>query len=212
MAREVSRTGRVYEYERHDTARNSERTLAWLFAIVAVTLGVIGLLRGFGIIFGSDVSAEEAVGLGAQGMVNWHAGMLWMLPAIASALVAIALNFTEFNRPSELRESGEDKLFKMGATLSYVLMIGAIGAGVLTLLMGFDVFDRGNIPGDGFLWGVAAIIAAGSSIAPRMAGHHATVADEDYIVRIVEDRVAATGTARTTTTRPATDLPGDRIG
>ena len=211
MAREVTRTGRAYEYERHDTARNTERTLAWVFAVMAVALGVIGLLRGFGILFGSDVAAEDAVGAGAQGMVNWHAGLLWMLPAIASAFVAVALNFTEFNHPGELRDSGEEKLFKTGAMLSYVLMAGAIAAGVLALLIGFDVFDRGNIPGDGFLWGVAAIISGGASIAPRMAGHRATVADEDYIVRIVEDRVAATGTARTTTTRPVTDQPGDRI-
>src|SRR3970282_289438 len=122
MAREVTRTGRAYEYERRDAARNTERTFAWVFAILAVTLGVIGLLRGFGILFGSDVAAEDAVGAGAQGMVNWHAGLLWMLPAIASAFVAVALNFTEFNHPGELRDSGEEKLFKAGSMLAYVLM------------------------------------------------------------------------------------------
>lgn len=210
MAREA-RTP-TYDYERGKTAQNTERTLAWFFAVLAVALGAIALLRGFGLVMGSDVAADEAVGPGAQGLVNWQAGMLWMLPAIAAALVAVAFNFTEFNRAGELRDSTEDKLFKAGSLLAYILMAGAIAAGVLTLLIGFDVFDRGNIPGDGFLWGAAAIVAAGASIAPRMAGHRSTVADEDYIVRIVEDRVAATGTARTTTTRPATEPPpGERL-
>jgi len=211
MAREGAvRRGRTYE--RGSTAQNTERTLAWIFAVVAVVLGVIALLRGFGIVAGSDVAADEAVGAGAQGIVNWQAGMLWMLPAIAAALVAVSLNFTEFNRPGEMRDNAESTLFKAGSMLAYVLIVGSIAAGVLTLLIGFDLFDRGNVPGDGFLWGAAAILAGGASIAPRMAGHRSTVADEDYIARIVEDRVAATGTARTTgPARPATDQPGDRL-
>jgi hypothetical protein len=214
MAREVTTRERTMRADTASTTRNTERTIAWVMAVVAVVLGVIGMLRGFGIIFGSDVAVDQAVGPGAVGLANWQAGMLWFLPAIAAAFVAIALNFTEFNWAGEMRDGTENTLYRVGVVLSYVLLALAIAAGVLTLLIGFDVFDRGNTFADGIVWGMAALVAGAAGIAPRMAGHVAqTLPDEDYIVRIVEDRVAGTTRAPgTTTTRPATEPPpGDRL-
>ncbi len=164
---------------------NTEHYLAWFFALGAIVLGVIGLLRGFGLIGDTGAGTDPRMD-----------GFIWLLPAIAAGLVSQALHKSEHHRrPTTVTShAGEDSLFTTEHSLAYLTAAVAVVTGVLGVLVGFDVFDRGNIVQDGFTWSLVSIGAGVLTNTLHAVRHHQTVEDEDYIVAVLERRVGARGT------------------
>jgi hypothetical protein len=83
----------------------TEHYAAWLFALIALALGAIGILRGFGVL--GDVAEE--VGAGGQttaaltGSSEFWDALVWLLSAIAFAFLAHAFHMTE---PHRMQGSG----------------------------------------------------------------------------------------------------------
>ena len=96
----------TYEAER-DGAYSFEHTFGWFLALVAIALGTIGLLVGFGVIGGSEagINIDEAAGAGSEGASDWLQGTLWLLPAISIALLSRALHSSDHH---ERRSLGEE--------------------------------------------------------------------------------------------------------
>jgi hypothetical protein len=196
-------------HDRHDDrqsgAYQTEHWLAWLLALTALGLGAIGLLVGFGML-GTDDVPQQAVPDAATtnaATANWEQGLLWLLPAIAAGLLAMGLHGNEHHARRAPRDDKEKGLFGIEHALAYVLTIATIAAGTLTLLVGFDVFDNGNVPADGYLWATAAILGGVVTSAVHNVRHHQLATDEDYIALIVEERVSRMPVTGTTTTTGA---------
>jgi hypothetical protein len=192
------------------SAYNGEHSIAWIMGLAALILGAIGLLVGFGVIAGGTEDVVEVGGIGEEavadaGVPNWQEGLLWLLPAVSAGMLALSLHRTEHHRTRMGDEvAGSDRaMFSMEHALAYLMALAAIATGVLGLLIGFDMFDRGNIPGDGYLWSTSSILFSIVSAALHPTQHHAVV-DEDYVVSILERRTA------TMTTTPTTSLAPER--
>ncbi len=195
-------------YARDGDARDgmfqSEHFLAWGMALAAIVLGVLGLLRGFGII-GDDETVTSGIGDAANGSVGaisetgslWD-GAVWLLPAISAALLSFALHRNDHHRSSRAATSDADE--GMGSTehaMAWVMALGTIALGTLAILVGFDVFDRGNTQSDGILWALASIGTGVLTNTLHSVRHHQYATDEDYILSVVERRAAGAGTRGT---------------
>lgn len=203
----------------------AEHGLAWVVALLAITLVAIGLLVGFGVIggdtqiagTGTDVTEATEDITGTTDLVNWQEGLLWIVPAISLGILAFTLHDTDHHKVRRTHVRGErvektSSLFGTEHALAYLMALAAIAAGTLGILVGFDVFDNANTFEDGMLWSLASLVPAALSATLHNVRHHQVAADEDVIVRIIEERTAA-ATPRTTTaprTEPVTDRPGDR--
>ncbi|MEX0783522.1 MAG: hypothetical protein WD557_12800 [Dehalococcoidia bacterium] len=95
-------------YERSREAYTAEHSLAWLTALVALVMGVIGVLAAFGVIGGDeDAGVTNADEVGGADSSNWEDGALWLLPAISLGLVSRALHNNEHHtRPRECHQQG----------------------------------------------------------------------------------------------------------
>lgn len=168
---DYARSGRAHPSSRQMAAFNTEHFAAWLMALTALALGTIGLLRGFGLIGTEATDLETVTGNGFTGSVS--DGVLWMLPGIAAGLVAMALHQGGHHR--EITTTDDDSgggMFAIEHALAYIAAAAAIGAGVLSLVVGFDVFDEGYTQGEGFLWGLSAILAGAVAVTLHTVGHH----------------------------------------
>ena len=195
---------RTVDYDRdartNEAMYQSEHWLAWLFAIGAIVLGVIGVLRGFGLIGDTGVTDNTRLD-----------GFTWLLPAIAAALLSFALHSNDHHRMAERGDTADRSLMMLEHSLGYLVALATIAGGVLGILVGFDVFNNGNIPQDGYIWSIAAIGGGVLVNTLHAVRHHQTAENEDYIVSIVESRVGASRAAsqqpRTTPARdPGTGL------
>lgn len=192
---------------RYDNEREApyhiEHWLAWFMALGAIVLGVIGALVAFGVF---DVRTLEVAGdpLATPGdtVLNFQDGMLFMLPAIAAAFLALTLHMTEHH--NRVVASRETALFNGEHAGAYLMALVTIVLGALTILIGFDVFNRGNAVFDGYVWGLLAVGSGILTTTLHAVGHHQLAADEEYITRIVEQRVAGMGRAGTA---PGTATP-----
>ncbi len=191
-------------------AYNAEHWLAWLTLFAALLLAAIGVLRGFGMIGGgleqSDVSTgapgTQAVSYGAI----WDA-TVWLLPAIALALVAMALHRNEHHRARspELADDTNEGLWNTEHLLAWVMALATIATAVLGILTGFDVLERGNDQPDALPWLLASIVGGISTATLHAVRHHQMATDEDRIVRIVERRIGTTATAPAVRTTPVVE-------
>jgi hypothetical protein len=162
-------------------AYNAEHVAAWVFALTALTLGTIGLLRGFGVVGDSgdvansvtqDGAGEAIAALSAPG--NFLDGIVWLLPALAAGMLAYALHRNEHHLgvlPDALADRHEG-MFKTEHGLAMVMTLGTIALGAVAILVGFDVFDRGNDQADGMLWGIASVGAGMLTAALHGVRHH----------------------------------------
>lgn len=178
-------------------AYHTEHLLAYVMAIVAVALGVIGLLVGFDVIAG-DANTLTAGDSGTSN--NFMDGMLWLLPALSAAMLANALHRTDHHlsrNPSTL-DTAHKSMWNGEHGLAYVAALGAIGLTVIGMLVGFDVFNNGNVPGDGFLWIVAGLGASILTVTLHSVRHHQLATDEDYILSVVEHHQGQRTSARAT--------------
>lgn len=171
----------TYEMER-DGAYSFEHTLGWLFALAAVALGAIGLLVGFGVIGGSEagVNVDEAAGAGAQGASDWMQGALWLLPAIAIALVSRAMHSADHHERHSATEE-HDGMFTTEHVGAYIAALVTLGSAALTPLVGFDVFDRGNVAEDGVMWGIYSLVPAVLTNTLHAVRHHSHVTTTSYV-------------------------------
>jgi hypothetical protein len=188
------------ESERSSGVYMAEHWLAYLFALAAIVFGVLGLLRGFGLI--GDTTTVVTVG-GAQitnvSIPNPKAdAFVWLLPAIASAMLAFALHSNDYHRRST-GEGSEAGMFQAEHWLAYLFAAVTIVMGALALLVGFDLFDRGNVQSDGRIWATGAIGAAALTNTLHALRHHQVAADEYFVAAMMEER-------ERTTARPAASM------
>jgi hypothetical protein len=193
-----------------------EHLLGYVAVGLAVGLAVVGLLVGFGII---DTADDLEVTDTAAGTPFTDA-LLWMLPAISAAILAYGLHAGDHHRTQQhggteldRRPRSEQALWATEHMLSMAAGVVAIALGAVAILVGFDVFDRGNVANDGFLWAIASICAAILTAALHAVGHHQVETNEDYIVAIVEERVRTMPSApEGQTYRPGAGTPEYRSG
>ncbi|HEX6031256.1 MAG TPA: hypothetical protein VFY90_07475 [Tepidiformaceae bacterium] len=191
------------------SAYQAEHWLAWLFAVLALAMGVIGVLIGFDVLdFRNDV-----IGPDVRAARDFNEALLWLMPAVAAALLSLALHQTDHHRATRIsatstddRESG---LYRLEHGAAYVMAAATIAAGALTLLVGYDAFGNDNIERDGQLWAWAAITCGVVTYTLHSVRHHQLAVEEDVIVRIIEERTGGVPT----TARPEraterrTDIP-----
>jgi hypothetical protein len=165
-----------------DGAYTIEHTLGWVLALVALALGAIGLLVGFGVIGGSEggVNLDDVAGAGAEGASDWLQGALWLLPAISIALLSRTLHSADHHERSVAGEE-HDGMFAAEHGAAYIVALVTIAAAALAPLVGFDVFDRGNVAEDGILWGIASIVPAVVTNTLHSVRHHAHVTAVRYV-------------------------------
>ena len=174
----------------------AEHSLAWLMAVAAIVLGVIGLLVGFnvldfrtgeaGIQIGGDTGETAIPG-------NFLDGAMWLFSGITAAILAFTLHSTDHHRmrnPSSVAKSDRAMLSAehMGAYLTAILAIALV---VIGMLVGYGVFDVANPQLNALMWiwgGFGSGILAATLHTVR---HH--VSETDEIVAIVTERVRVGG-------------------
>ncbi len=183
-----------------------EHWLAWLFLIGAIVLGSLGVLRGFDIIGGTTASALS------EGKGAFWDGMLLIIPGICAAFLAMALHQSDHHRVynPEGGRSREGALFMAEHGLGWLALIGTVALEVLGMIIGLKVFGGSYDQSDGLLWAVPGLGAAILTATLHTARQHQLETEEDYIVRIVEERVApgrATGRMRAPGSESAPPMP-----
>ena len=197
---------------RMDRAQDSlygvEHAGAWFMALVAIVLGVVGMLTGLGIVDFRETTDGVAFLPGIEGAVegegassifgqNFWDGAMLLFSAITFAVLAYCLHASDHHRMRDLstlprREQGLWSAEHSGAYLFALISAALIIIGLLT---GFGAFGDQD-QGDGLMWiwlGLGASLLAMTLHAVR---HHQAAADEDFIIAIVENRVNAGGVRR----------------
>lgn len=180
-------------------AYQTEHWLAWLFAAIAVVGGILALLRGFAII-GNSLSVTGVVtGSNSNPLYD---GFVWMLPAIAAALLSFALHNSGHHRVNEggKADKPDTGLFKTEHLLAYLFAAGTIAAGVIALLVGFNIIGTGNPQPNGWLWGLTSIGLGTITNTLHTVRHHQLAAEEDYIAAMMDRRMSAMSSMPATST------------
>lgn len=173
-----------------DSMFESEHWLAWLFALIAIVLGIIGMLRGFGYIGGSAASSAAAGTVAGSFETVWDSAV-WLLPAIAAAMLSMALHQADHHRmrnPERL-DDREESLWKTEHSLAWLMAILTVVFGIIGMLVGFHLLGGGNHQPDSLPWLLGSIGTGVLTNTLHGVRHHQLASDEDYIVRIVEQRV-----------------------
>lgn len=158
---------------------------AWFMAVVAIVLGVIGLLVGFNII---DLRSGEADVASLPG--NFADGMMLIFAGITAAILAYTLHSSDHHRMRSLSSvsRAERGLWSMEHSLAYVVAIGTIALVVIGLLVGYGVFDTENQQLNGLLW-IWTGFGAGILTATLHEVRHHQAVETDEMVAIVTERV-----------------------
>ncbi|MCC6381853.1 MAG: hypothetical protein IT304_05050 [Dehalococcoidia bacterium] len=169
---------------------NTEHMLAYLVALGAIVMGVIGLLVGF------DVISNGAEGDVTGGSHFWN-GVVWLLPAISAALLSMALHRTDHHltRSQASPDGAHEGMWQGEHWTAWLVAAGAVAMGVIGILVGFNVIGPGVDMFDGVLWGFASVGAAVLTNTLHAVRHHQIASDEDYIVGIVDERISVAGRA-----------------
>lgn len=171
-----------------------EHYFAWLFAICAGVLGVLGWLEGLGIVNMVSVSGN-----------NLQDGIIFLLPAITMAVLAFSFHGITHHRAGlKSMSTGERGLWATEHTLAYLFVAGTIGLGIIGMLTGFSVFGDARPEADGFIWELCALGGSVLATAFHMVGHHELVAEENYLASMVQRRADTVGTTVAPGTREYT--------
>jgi hypothetical protein len=193
--------------EAQDALYPVEHTGAWVLAIIAAVLAVLGTLVGLDVLTLRDTSATiiSDADEGGQTLLStrfWDGAML-LFAAMAAGLLAFCLHANDHHRLRDLStvKDSERSLWTVEHGLAYLIGLGAVVYVVIGLLVGFNAFSDTHDQGDGLIWiwfGVAASIV---TTALHTVRHHQAAVEQDYIIAVVEERVRTRGTT-TTTTQP----------
>jgi hypothetical protein len=197
-----------HDPDKAEAGYKAEHFLAWALAIVAIVMGVIGLLRGFGIIEGDAqaiVTDPAGTQLGTDAgpvLSNLVAdGQLWLFGAIAIALVAWALHQTEGVRARLSASHAETGSFNLERSLAWVFAAVTVGLTAVALLVGFGLINEARNQYDGMLWALAAVGSGVVTNTLRSVRHHMFEPDAEYIATLVSQRMGPTAPRVTGTTR-----------
>jgi hypothetical protein len=162
-----------------DTAFKTEHVLAYVLTVLSLVLGLIGALRGFGVIGGNDASNT------ANGNVSalWD-GVVWLLPAISAALLAWSFHRSDHHRlrdPERLADP-EEAAWKTEHLLANVLALASVIFALLGILVGFHLLGRGDHQYDSMPWHLLSIGSAILTNALHSVRHHQLAAENDFVV------------------------------
>jgi hypothetical protein len=214
VAREDTRGDRERYQKAQSVAYNAEHTGAYILALAAIVLGVLGLLTAFQIVelrdYGATASFEAGTGQqaeeGTQGTANvatagldaestsadsfWD-GILLLTTASAAAMLALCLHRNDHHRTRDPRtvSDRETGFWAAEHAAAYALAVGTIVVGAVAILMGFDAFGTGTDQRDGTIWAFTALLGGILTTTLHSVRHHQTVAEEDHLVRVVRERV-----------------------
>lgn len=184
-------------------AVRTERVVALIFAIAALVHGIVGILRGFGMIGTEGVNLapigiEDVGGLQAAIAPNFWEAMVWFSTGLAAGIVAWSFAGGRARTGADTRPMMRWIAWVMAATTLILIVVG--------LLAGFGMINDEAVATDGVLWGMLAIIS-GVLTAAAYSAIPETVAREDYLVALVESRTTGTMTASSTMseTRPGAE-------
>src|SRR3954466_15113583 len=123
-----------------DQTYTTEHSLAYGLAVAALVLGVIGMLRGFGVIGGADASNSPNGNVSAL----WD-GVMWLLPAISAGFLAWAFHSTDHHRmrDTEHLPDADEGMWKTEHALAYLTAAASVVFALLGLLVGFHLLGRG---------------------------------------------------------------------
>ena len=185
-----------------EAAFNTEHMAAYALAATALILGIIGLLRGFGILGNDEVRDVGEAGTRDIGFPAIWDGVTWLLPAIAAALLSFALHRNDHHRlrDPERTTDPDEAGWKTEHMLAYVMALVSIVCAVLGMLVGFNVFGRdfGDQP-DGIPWHLASVLTAILANTLHSVRHHQMSREDTFII---ERRDTTAGTTGRTTAAP----------
>jgi len=182
---------------------HTEHFLAYLFAVASIVMGVLGLLVGFNVI--NKGGGTSTLGVPPQ---NFWDGLNWIIPAIASAMLAYTLHSSEHHlaqNPSTLAPAHKS-MWNSEHYGAWLVGIGTVALAVIGMLVGFDVINRGT-PFDGLIWSFASVGAGALAMTLHSVRHHQMATEEDYILGVVERAGTARGTTTTRGTQPGMERP-----
>jgi hypothetical protein len=203
MRERTAETDRRY-YEAQNTAFAGEHVFAYVCALIAGVLAAAGVLEGFGVIDIAEAGrgAQEGAPNAGDNQASFLDGVLFLIPAATFAFLSFYFHASDHHRMRDVRTVDDKDKAAWGAEHAGAILMGltATVLAVLGILVGFDAFSSGHTAEDGILWQLASLVPAVLSCALHSVRHHQLSVEEDYIVRIVEDRVGTRGTMTGTTT------------
>ncbi|MCK9517704.1 MAG: hypothetical protein M0R74_01575 [Dehalococcoidia bacterium] len=184
---DMSREGFEQREKMQSGAYNLEHFGAYVAAVVAIAMAVIGLLIGFGQLDAWDtgLAADEVT---APMSATWWDGVLWLIGALSLYMLSTALHQTQhhFGRMPSSLDSTNRTLWAGEHLAAYIAAIAAIALGVIGLLVAYDAFGNDNTVFDGLLWMFASFGASIATVTLHTVGHHQSATEEDYIMSVVE--------------------------
>ena len=193
-----------------DALYGVEHVGAWLLALTAAVLGVLGTLVGLNVLelrdqttlIGTDTTDEGQTLLSS----NFWDGAMLLFSAMTAGLLAFCLHANDHHRLRDLSSvpRSERAMWTTEHGLAYLIGLGSIVYVVIGLLTGFNAFKDTHDQGDGLIWIWFGLAAATVTTALHAVRHHQVAVEQDYIVRIVEDRVRMRS-GGTTTTQPGVE-------
>lgn len=164
-----------------------EHWLAWLMSIGAIALGIVGWLRAVDVIHGTGVSD-----LGGSG--DFWDGMLFFVPALSAAILAMTLHSSEHHRlqPAEVVRGRERLLLMTEHSLAWIMATATIALSAVGMVVGLNVFATSFHQSDGLIWVIPGLAAAALTGTLHAVSHHQVESEEEYMVRVVEERISTT--------------------
>jgi hypothetical protein len=184
-----------------------EHMAAWLMALVAIVLGVVGALEAFEYINIGETNLTAATGIEPRTDANMFAdAALFLLPAIIAGLLAFTLHSNEHhelggdmgrasgNEPTMGDGlAGEDNLFMGEHTAAYAMALATIAMTIVGILTGFRVLKETHTFYDGLTW---LLLATGGGVLTNTlhnVGHHLPSRAPRYVTTQETSRGTTTG-------------------
>jgi hypothetical protein len=180
---------------------DAEHWVGLVMAFLAILLMAIGLMRGFGI-FGAEGAAVVPSDLvGDPDEPHWLLGSLWLLAGLSAAFLSMALHKSDHHllRDPELLDDKDESLWKSEHFTAWAAALATIVLAAVGILVGLDEFGRGTTAQEGMLWLFASIIMSIVTNTLHSVRHHQVAGEEEYIVRMVEERAGMTTTTPAST-------------